>query len=333
MAKIDKRIEIVRAANVRFSSMGLKSALMIKKVLALHYEHVNVTMVADRGDLEALVLRRPDIVFLGAKRIEDGSDLIWLSEYLDAHGIAYTGSAKLAMELDLNKAEAKLLIQQNLLPTANFFTARPGQYSDLQPLPLQFPLFIKPHNQGGGKGVGPDSIAHDYVSYQNKVQHIYDEFGSFSLVEDYLQGREFSVALLGNASENDVLAMPIELITTPDKSGDRILGQAIKSEDNERAVAISNKLLKQQITDLALSVYKVLGGRDYGRIDIRMDSSGEAHFLEANLLPGIAHNDFISYFTHACEINLGMDYETMILHIIASSLERHRYESVEAQLI
>lgn len=320
--KIDKYIEIVRARDVGFSSMGLKSGLMIKDVLSKYYKHVGLSTVGSYSDLEQLVTKQPDLVFLGLKRIEDTGKLIWLSEYLDSYGINYSGSEKSAMELDLNKADAKLLMQHSGIATAEFFTSQPGQHTTEVPLPLNFPVFIKPHDQGGGVGIGPDSIARDFPAFEKKVQSIFDSYGAFSLVETYLEGREFSVALLGSGYSEDLLAMPIELITQPDEFGNRILGQAVKAEDNERAVFIKEDSVRTQVADLGRAIYQTLGGRDYGRIDIRMDGEGTPCFIEANLTPGIAHNDFISYFTRACQLNQQMNYETMILKIVELGLAR-----------
>ncbi len=320
--KINKRIEIVRAQDVHFSSMGLKSGLMIQAVLSKYYQHVGLSTVSCLNDLEDLASKKPDLVFLGLKRIADDGKLIWLSEYLGGHDINYTGSAKPAMELDLNKADAKRLMQRAGIATAEFFTARPGQFKASGQLPLSFPLFIKPHDQGGGMGIGPDSIAHNFPAFQDKVRSVYDTYGAFSLVEEYLEGREFSVALLGSGYGNSLAAMPVELITKPNEFGDRILGQAVKSEDNERAIFITDDLARNQIAELGKAIFAALGGRDYGRIDIRMDSGGTPCFIEANLTPGIAHNDFVSYFTRACALNQNMNYESMIMRIVELSLAR-----------
>ena len=172
-------------------------------------------------------------------------------------------------------------------------------------------------------GIGPDSIARKFSDFEEKVASIFAEYNTFALVENYLEGREFSVALLGSGYGAELMVMPIELITTPNKLGDRILGQAVKSEDNERAIAITDSAIHTQVSDLARVIYKTLGARDYGRIDMRMDKHGKAHFMEANLTPGIANNDFVSYFMRACELNQNMDYKDVILSLTELALARN----------
>ena len=116
--------------------------------------------------------------------------------------------------------------------------------------------------------------------------------------------------------------MPIELITEKNEGGDSILGHAIKDADTERVVAVSEGFLRDKVIDLAAQSFRALGGRDYGRIDMRLDQYGTLHFLQANLVPGLAHHSFTSYFTAACQINESIDYESMILHIVNQALSR-----------
>lgn len=325
MIKINKHIEIVRTEITHFSSMGSKSCQKIQKTLSKHYQRVGVTTVNNLADLELLVSKRPDLVFLGLKRLPkvEGvgnaiADDVWISEYLDDAGISYTGSDRLATELEFDKSLAKELVNKAGLPTAKFFTAIPGQHISAQHLPLSFPLFIKPLNAGGGKGINDDSVVHDFSAFQRKIQDIYTNYGCASLVEQYLQGREFSVAILENAYDDKLALMPIEIITQENARGDRILSSQVKIEDNELVITVGDKYIRAEIINLATDVYRLLGARDLGRIDIRTDSSGKAHFLEANLMPGPGTR----YFAGACFINQGMDYETMILRIVELGLAR-----------
>jgi D-alanine-D-alanine ligase len=207
MKKIDKHIQVVRTQTVRQSSMGEKSCLMIRDVLRTKYQTVDITNIDNEQDLEALVALQPDLVFLGLKQTSqkrpefngEGLGDIWVSEYLAQRGINFTGSSHTAMALDQNKALAKRKVAQAGLPTAPYFTATPGQYKTADELPLGFPLFVKPPNQGGGKGIAADSVVHTFAQYQEKVQQIQQLFAIPALVETYLGGREFSVGLLGAA--------------------------------------------------------------------------------------------------------------------------------------
>lgn len=301
--------------------MGDKSAAMIKALLQRHYQRVEITLVSNLEDLEVLVAKQPDLVILGVKQIPDLSSKIWVSAYLEAAGINHLGSKTAAVALDYDKPASKLAVAAAGLLTASSFTAHPDEYTATT-LPLAYPLFVKPPYGGGGKGIGADSVVRSFAAYTQKVRQIAQDFASPALVETYLAGREFSVALLENSASNHLLAMPIELITDQNLQGDRILGQDVKAGDTERIVAVLDLALRTRINRLAKAAFRALGARDYGRIDIRLDDAGVPHFLEANLIPGLANHDFVSYFTAACEINQAMSYETMILQLVSLSLNR-----------
>jgi D-alanine-D-alanine ligase len=320
--KIQKHIEIVLSGTPRLSSMGGKSAAMIQALLMEHYTRVGVTLVSDLAELKQLVAKQPDLVILGVKQIPTVDGRVWLSAYLETHGINHLGSRTTAIELDFDKPGAKRIVQAAGLLTALSFTAEPQQYTPAT-LPLPFPLFVKPPNGGGGKGIGPDSVVRNFKAYEQKVQLILDEFGTPSLVEAYLPGREFSVALIENTKTAGLLAMPIELIAEQNAQGDRILGKVVKANDTEQVVAVVDLALRTRVNRLAKGAFRALGARDYGRIDIRLDERGVPHFLEANLIPGLANHDFVSYFTAACEVNQNMSYETMILSLVTLSLNRY----------
>jgi D-alanine-D-alanine ligase len=315
-------IEIVRSGTPALSSLGEKSATMIQALLQSHYAHVGITLVSSVDDLALLVAKRPDLVILGVKHIPTPLGELWVSGYLEAHDINYTGSQAAGIALDYDKPHAKRVIAAAGLATARSCSARPGQYTAAT-LPLSYPLFIKPPKTGGGKGIGADSVVRDWAGYELKVQQISDQFHTESLVESYLPGREFSVALLGQTDSPTIVAMPIELIAGANASGDRILSEAVKAADSERVMAVDDVVLNGQLSKFAKAAFRALGGRDYGRIDIRLDEQGAPQFLEANLIPGIAKNDFTSYFVAACELNKAMSYDTIILDLVALSLNRY----------
>lgn len=331
MSKINNHIEIVRSSIPSLSSMGAQSCEMIRQKLSEYYEDVGISIVNDSNDLDRLIDKHPDLAILGVKKVpivnrlnDDLSNFVWISEYLDYFGINYSGSNAKAVNLDFNKSEAKDVISNAGLKTTDYFMANKNQFSKRDELPLNYPLFLKPPHTGGGKGIDSSSVVHNFKSFNRKVKSINKQFNSATLVEDYLTGREFSVAIMDDINSDKLIAMPIELIAKENDFGDKILSHEIKSEDSERVIAIEDSVIKNQITDLAIKVYKSLGARDYGRIDIRLDGNGIPNFMEANLVPGLAFHSFTSYFTSACMINEDMDYESMILGLTELGLNRNK---------
>lgn len=331
MIKINRHIEIVSSNVLGLSSMSKKSREAIRAVLSRSYFNVGITLVNNLEDLEALVAKKPDLVFLGMKFIPVNPNLgfqdlkkIWLSQYFDHHGIAYTGSSQPAHELELNKPLAKQRALDYRLKTSAFYVARqnnPLISSDIQ---LKYPLFIKPTDRGGGLGIDSDSVAYNFAQVLSKVQSITTNHNSDSLIEEYLPGREISVAILKNDITHEYSVMPIERIVPPNEHGVSILSPDVKHADAGLSVAVCDIDVKAKVSQLALEVFHALGARDYGRIDTRMDENGVPHFLEANLIPSLIKG--YGNFPKSCVLNNNLDYESMLLNIVSLGLARNLYE-------
>lgn len=328
MVKISKHIEIVRSDTKGLSSMSQESCDLIFAVLTRHFTDVGVTVVNKLSDLETLEASRPDLVFLGMEFIPvnpaigwSDPNKIWLSDFFDDHEIAYTGSGQIAHELERNKNLAKQRVLDAGLKTAAFCVIKQNQPFGKNDIVLTFPMFIKPTNRGGGLGVDSDSVVHDFDQLRAKVRSITEGLRSDALIEEYLPGREFSVAVLKDEYSDGFLAMPLELIAPPDKDGARLLSSRVKSSNAEQAIGVTDRIIKSRVNALALNVFNALGARDYGRIDIRLDRSGVPHFLEANLIPSLISG--YGSFPKACVLNIGLEHEQMIVRIVKLGLARN----------
>lgn len=327
MLKQSKHIEIVSTTQTVLSSMSQESRDAILAVLTKHFTRVGITIVNNLSDLRALVAAKPDLVFLGMKFIPADPTLgiqdpnkIWISDYLDMHGIAYTGSSQEAHELEINKNFAKKCVADAGLETSPFLVSRKSKPINKSEITLSYPLFIKPTNRGGGLGIDGDSVVNNFEELQTKVKSIATNHQADSLIEQYLPGREFSVAILKDNYSEDYETMPIELVAPPSKKGARLLSDQVKTSNAEEVFEVTDSIIRDKVTKLALDVFYALGARDYGRIDIRLDQSGTPQFLEANLLPSLICG--YGSFPKACLLNIGLDYEPMILNIVELALSR-----------
>jgi D-alanine-D-alanine ligase len=334
MVKNHKHIEIVRPTIKGLSSMSSVSCDSILAVLNKHFDEVGVTVVNNWADLEVLIESCPDLVFLGMESIPTDptlgladSNRVWLSDVLDNNGITYTGSSQKAHELERNKPLAKQRVLDAKLKTSAFCVAKQSQLLDRTDVTLDFPLFVKPTNRGGGLGVDSDSVVHDFEQLRIKVHSITTTFKSDALIEEYLPGREFSVAVLKDKSSAGYLAMPIELVAPVDKNGSRLLSGQVKSENVEQVLEVTDLKVRSKVITLALAVFEALDARDYGRIDIRLDATGTPHFLEANLIPSLISG--YGSFPKACLLNVGLDYEPMIMTIVNLALARQLNEIID----
>lgn len=327
MHRLRLAIEIVCSADSQLSSMSLRSRAAVLAVLSKYYARVSITMVETVSDLELLAERKPDLVFMGTQSVlidksagYVSANKLWISQYLDAHGIAYTGSGKLAHALENDKPLAKQRIIDSGLNTSPYIVVGQDTLFDESSLGMRYPLFIKPPNRGGGLGIDDDSVAYIFEEAKAKVMSLLAKYGSEALIEEYLPGREFSVALLRDEISDDYMVMPIELVADRNDSGVCVLSGKLKHANAERVLTLNNIVTRKMICDFAYDAFMALGARDYGRIDIRLDANGVPMFLEANLLPSLISG--YGSFPKACVLNRGIQYEEMLLRIIRLGLGR-----------
>jgi D-alanine-D-alanine ligase len=328
--KIQKHIEIVRSSIPALSSMSSKSCEALLALLKTHYATVDVSTVNTVFDLNALVLKKPDLAFMGMKYVPGllPGKKIWVAGCLEKHGIAHTGSPKKAIQFEQSKPLAKQQVLDAGVKTSPYFIAQKGRSINAADITLQFPLFVKPTNLGAGQGVDDNSVVHTLVELNTKIRSVYANHATDAMVEEYLPGREFSVAVLKHEYSDDLMVMPLELIAGPNVHGDRVLSEELKSAKLETPTfPVADGKLRSMLIDLAANAFAALGARDYGRVDIRLDADGIPHFLEANLIPCLIQGS--GNFPKACVMNIGMDYETMILHIVRLGLTRTARDEVE----
>ncbi len=317
---INKNIEIVYSTNKGSRTLAFKTASAIENVLRKHFVNVVTVEVNNLKDLENLIKRNPDLVFNGVKKLTgaDGKNISVL-RYLENAKILVTGSNAKAIELEGDKAETKKMIMKANLLTPGFMKASVRHKYTEESIEMKFPFFIKPTNSGSGQGIDEASVVRNYHDFNEKMQSLSREGFRDVLMEKYLTGREFTVAVIKNKNQDEYDITPIELVAPINQRGDRILGSEIKHADVEKSSPVFHEALKSELIDFAESVFKTLNGRDYGRIDIRLDEEGNLHFLEANLMPGLTDR---GYFFRGVHLYDDRSYENVILSIAQLALSR-----------
>lgn len=334
--KNQRHIIIVRTSIKGLSSMSIKSSEAIYNLLSKHYEKVEILTLATIDDLKLVVDAQPDLVFIGLKYMPGNRQhsKVWVSAYLDRHKIAHTGSPKIAIQFEQDKPLAKQRMLELGIATSSYTVIKNGTYPDVQD-PESFPLFVKPASLGAGQGVDDKSIVHNQAQLNDKIKSLSNIFTADALIEKYLSGREFSVAILKDEFSENYFGMPLELLPGADVNGDYMLSYRLKSGVLETPVAaVADDALREKLIKVGIDAFHALGARDYGRIDIRLDAHGTPHFLEANLIPCII--DGSGNFPKACMLNRNMNYESMILHVVRLGLVRSQpkvYDQQETNII
>ncbi|MDP2364038.1 MAG: ATP-grasp domain-containing protein, partial [Ignavibacteria bacterium] len=146
---------------------------------------------------------KPDIVFNIAEGAFGVSREAQIPAMLDMLQIPYTGSDALTLAICLDKARTKEILSYYKVPTAKFFVA--DRVEDAENQNLEYPLMVKPISEGSGKGIYASSFVHSKDELKREIKRITSEYNQSALVEEFLSGREFTVALLGNNGDARVL--------------------------------------------------------------------------------------------------------------------------------
>ncbi len=315
-------IEIITSKDSKQKETGFGSLLAcddVFKSLEKMGHSVSLTICKTLEDLENVVKRKPNLVILAVKYMPvKGKENLWLSQYFDTNNIEYSGSSRETLKYDSDKVFAKERLKSLSIKTAKYFTATPGQYNSENEIPFAFPLFVKPGDAANGNGIDDASFVENFFELQNKVLSLYEIYNEPVLIEEYLDGKEFTVAVTKNYS-GEVTASAIEIIPPVSHGGLRILGADVKKDDSETLKEIAATDI-ESVIEIAIASYLGLGIRGFGRIDIKMDSLGCCYFMEANLVPGM--NQSTSYFPQACAIANNMSYDNVIKSMLNECLAR-----------
>ena len=233
---------------------------------------------------------------------------------LEMVGIPYLGSNPLAHSLALDKVVAKMIFRQNGLPTPDFAVLNDAEFETPD---LDYPLIVKPKNEAVSMGI---SIVNSLKELREAANFIFEAFKQPALVEQFIEGQEINVGLLGN---NPPEAMPpCEIVlgrggppiyTIDDKKGisgrniDWICPAAISSELTEKALALSK------------AAFSVLGCYDMARVDMKIDSKGGLFILELNSLPSLGEHG--SYTIAAKQA--GLDFAELINRMVEVASARY----------
>lgn len=316
-------IEIITTPNKDLKESGFGGITSCQSILASAKKmghNIFISSCITIEDLNQVVKRVPDLVILAVKYLPLLNNInIWLSDYFAQHSINYTASSKEVLKFDSDKVLAKLHLKKKGIKTANYFTAIPGQYKSAKELPICFPLFLKPIDAANGNGIDDLSYVTNFTDFESKILSLHETFQLPVLVEEYLDGKEFTVAVIETVN-GKLIVSPIEIIPLISTNGLRILGQQAKKDDTEELKKIEDNDMKIKLIKLASESFIELGASEYGRIDIKTNKAGECFFMEVNLVPGMTNGS--SYFPKACEIESELSYDKVIELMFSKGISR-----------
>ena len=345
-----------RAPLERTAELDSAQTIETLRLAIASHGHEVLLIEADIEAYEQLRASRADLVFNIAEGVRGEDRESQIPAMLEMLGLPYTGSGPLALALCLHKGKAKEILSWRGIPTPPFRVA--ASPADLEGFDCPFPRIVKLLHEGSSMGLSYDAVVDTEEALARRIAYVTQTYGQPAIVEQFIDGREFTVPVLGNdppraLSVIEVLfsgPRPITLYQPDDPiilryahARGRRIAEPLEyrlSEDAERVwirtkeggeidipVSLSTSVcpaetsaaLTAALQATAVRAFQALECRDWGRIDMRVGADGMPQVLELNPIAGIDP----TYWLPRSAAAAGMDYEALIGAIIHAACRRY----------
>jgi D-alanine-D-alanine ligase len=297
---------------------------------ALKQNGHKVSILAIHGSVNKLIAglkrRKPDLVFnvmeMFGKNVFGDVGIVGLLQLLD---LPHTGGGPGEVYLQQDKVLTKKLLAFDKIPYPDFAVFSPT--ADLETGGnLRLPLFVKPLRCDASIGIDGRSLVDNSVDLMKRVVAIHEKLGDSALAEEYIEGREFYVGVLGN---EDAMAFPpieIDFSGLPDGKPHVMDAKAKFAEGSAEYKGTKAVLadlpdeLRARLQKVSLDAYRALRVCDYGRVDLRLTQTGEIYVIEVN---ASCYLEQSSEFATAAAA-AGIEYPDLIERIVKLAKERHK---------
>ncbi len=296
--------------------------------------HEVVPVEADELFLQHLLTLQPDIVFNVAEGLRGEAREAQVPAICEMLGVPYTGSGVLSLAMCQDKAQTNRMLAHHglLVPDYRVFHAVNGH---IQP-ELVFPLIVKLVHEGSSMGLSDKSVVGDRAAMDEQVDYLIRTYNEPVLVQRFIEGREFTVGVLGNHkpvilpvvetifdSPHGIVIFDLDEDMVPLVAQARGMDYANQQKNHPvgyRSIcpAPIDSSLTERIHETVLRAFRVMGCRDWCRVDLRMDAQGKIYILELNPIAGIAPGYWLPRSAQAA----GLDYNVFINRILDIALDR-----------
>jgi D-alanine-D-alanine ligase len=296
-------------------------------LLKLGHEVMNLGIYDDLTPLrDAIAEFKPRITF---NMTEAFRDIHLYDQHVVSHlellGQSYTGCNPRGMTLARDKALTKKIMHYHRIRTPAFAVFARGRRI-IRPKKLPFPLLVKSINVEGSIGIAQASVVHDDQRFEERVRFIHESLQTYAIAEQYIEGRELYVGVLGNLKLKTLPAWELRFDKVPEDAP-RIASRKVKFDvayqkrwgiTSGRAEGLPEGT-ERELSKLCRRIYRILGLTGYARLDFRMNPQGELFLLEANPNPHIGKSE---EFAESAE-SAGLKYEQLLQEIIKLGLNYH----------
>lgn len=266
--------------------------------------------------------QKPDLVFNMSEAFSGKRDFEPnLTALMQLVGVPFTGAGPMSLQLCKDKGLTKIILGYHRIRTPKFIVAKKSR-----PIPslkkFQFPAFVKPLQLESSEGISQVSYAENEKEALARVKYIHERLGADAIIEEYIDGREVYVSILGN--EKLSVFPPRELFfkQVPDDEPKFATYRSKWDQDYRKKWGIDSgwaaelpELTEKKLVEVCKKIYRLLHIQGFGRIDLRIKDN-EIYFIEANPNPSIAKKE-----DYALSANkAGVEYEELISKIVSLSL-------------
>ncbi|HQF41539.1 MAG TPA: ATP-grasp domain-containing protein [Ignavibacteriaceae bacterium] len=238
-------------------------------------------------------------------------------------GIPYTGAPAITLANCQSKFLTKKLLNYHGIKTAKFllFKEIPEKINP----EIKYPVIVKPAYEDASVGIENESIVTNTEALKRRIEYVFKHFDQAALVEEFIEGREFNVSVMGDQKLKALPISEIDFSKMPDHLHNIVSYQAKWDPHHESyhktipvCPAKISKSLEEKLKQTAISAFKIMGTRDYARVDMRVTNDEEIFVLEVNPNPDLTEGAGFMRSAHAA----GMSYAQALKKIVMLAYER-----------
>jgi D-alanine-D-alanine ligase len=297
----------------------------VEQVLQERYQVFRIE--SDEKAYARLKRLKPHLVFNISERLFGPSRESHIPTVCEMLNIPYTGSDPLTLGICLDKSRAKEILSCHRIPNPPFWIIEsPGD----MPSGIRLPAIVKPLFEGSSKGIKNNSLVRTAAELHERVNEVMALYKQPAIVERFIGGREFTVGVVGNYPNHEILPiveidhgqLPAGAAPIYSYEAKWIWDTPAKPLDIFKCPAETSADLKRKIETIVTRTFAVLRIRDWCRIDVRLDEKGEPNILEVNPLPGILPNPDDNSCLPKAARTAGYSYSDLIHRVVDEAVQR-----------
>lgn len=302
----------------------------IKNLLKKRYAFVE-SLAINRNVREAIkkiTNISPDVIFNFVESVEGNSDYeSYIAGVFDLLGFQYTGNSAMTLGNCLQKSRTKQILKAHNVKTPDYYLAHLDEVPSRSKFRLNFPVILKLAREDASIGISEFSVVHNYEDLRARLNYLFTSFSQEVIIEEYIEGRELNVAILGGKvlpiSEItfDTLPNGLPKIVTYEA---KWLSESVYFKSTiPKCPAKLDDRLEEKVKKMALEAYDALECRDYVRVDIRLNAKNIPYVIEVNPNPDISPDT--GFVRSAASAGIG--YEELLYKISSFALMRNSYDT------